>query len=360
MLSALLQISSVFALELVSPKEGEEFCALKPEHLAFLELDAEGRRAKLKDWTWRERIQKKDIASTPLPLKLAWRGGNGPYEVKVTLDGKTVFATNLTATAVNVWNLEIAREYAWTVCAGGECARGHFRTRDMAPRLMYVPNVPNIRDLGGRIGFGGRRIRQGLAYRSAGLNGNASTSRDKPESEWRPGRNRMTPEGLHIANDILGWESDIDLRRDFECWGMTGSPAGAGVKWWHYPSKAYAAMATPEGREAFANVFKVFLDEKNYPVVFHCIGGADRTGAVAFILNALLGVCDDELDKDWEFTVFANKDKNFGHEKCFDKLRRMFDGYPGATTREKAEAYVKELGFTDADIARFRGIMLGK
>ena len=65
-------------------------------------------------------------------------------------------------------------------------------------------------------------------------------------------------------------------------------------------------------------------------------------------------------DKDWEFTVFANKDKNFGHEKCFDKLRRMFDGYPGATTREKAEAYVKELGFTDADIARFRGIMLGK
>ena len=45
---------------------------------------------------------------------------------------------------------------------------------------------------------------------------------------------------------------------------------------------------------------------------------------------------------------------------CFDKLRRMFDGYPGATTREKAEAYVKELGFTDADIARFSGIMLGK
>ena len=122
MLSALLQISSAFALELVSPKEGEEFCALKPEHRAFLELDAEGRRAKLKDWTWRERIQKKDIASTPLPLKLAWRGGNGPYEVKVMLDGKTVFATNLTAMAVNVWNLEIAREYAWTVCAGATSA----------------------------------------------------------------------------------------------------------------------------------------------------------------------------------------------------------------------------------------------
>ena len=351
----------VFALELVSPKEGEVFCALKPAHRAFLELDAEGRRAKFLDEGWRARIVKRDVSSTPLPLVLAWRGGEGPYEVKVTRGGKTMFATNLTETTVKVWNLEVAREYAWTVSGGGECASGRFRTRDLAPRLMYVPHVPNIRDLGGRIGLGGRRVRQGLAYRSAGLNGNASTSRSKkPESEWRPGKRRMTPEGLHIANDILGWKSDIDLRRDFECWSMTGSPAGEGVKWWHYSSKAYAGMATSEGKEAFAKVFKVFLDERNYPIVFHCIGGADRTGAVAFILNALLGVSDDELDKDWEFTVFTYKDQSFGHKTRFDKLRKVFDAYPGATTREKVEAYVKKLGFTDADIAKFRDIMLEK
>ena len=406
-LSYSMLVSAAFALELVSPKEGEEFCAMKPEHRAFLELDSDGRRARFLDAAWRARITEKDIASTPLPLELAWRGGRGPYDVEVTLGDRTVFATNLMESTVKVWNLEIAREYTWTVCVDGAHARGHFRTRDMAPRIMYVPDVPNIRDLGGRIGLGGRRVKQGLVYRSAGLNDNASNcygaketlamykagvleerfgeegrkvkeridseraaltfdpnatylrqSLLKDEQDRCPGKSRMTPEGLHIANDILGWKSDIDLRRDFECWGMMGSPAGAGVKWWHYSSMSYAAMARPEGKEAFANVFRVFLDERNYPIVFHCIGGADRTGAVAFILNALLGVSDDELDKDWEFTVFTFKDQNFGHATRYDKLRKVFDTYPGTTTCEKVEAYVKELGFTDADIAKFRGIML--
>ena len=132
------------------------------------------------------------------------------------------------------------------------------------------------------------------------------------------------------------------------------------MKWWHYSSKSYGSMAGVDGKEAFKKVFRVFLDERNYPLDFHCIGGADRTGAVAFILNALLGVSDEELDKDWEFTVFIYNDQNFGHKPRFDKLRKVFDAYPGTNTREKVEAYVKALGFTDADIAKFRDIMLEK
>ena len=407
--AALMLAQAAFALELVSPKDGEEFCALKPEHRRFLDMDREGRRAQFLDKEWRARIVQKDIFSTPLPLKLEWRGEKGPYEVKVELNGKTVFATNTADTAVNVWNLEIAREYVWTVCGGGECARGRFRTRDQAPRVMYVPEVSNIRDLGGRIGLGGKRVKQGMAFRSAGLNNNATTyyscsetlkmykdgvlekkfGKDgrkmkeridrekgaltfdpkapylrkmlkKDEKDWVRGKTKMTAEGLRIANVELGWKSDIDLRSDIECWGMTGSPAGESVKWWHYSSKAYSGMASDGGKEAFTKVFKVFLDERNYPLDFHCIGGADRTGAVAFILNALLGVSDEELDKDWEFTVFIYNDQNFGHTTRFDKLRKVFDAYPGASTREKVEAYVKGLGFTDADIEKFRGIMLEK
>ena len=35
-----------------------------------------------------------------------------------------------------------------------------------------------------------------------------------------------------------------------------------------------------------------------------------------------------------------------------------FAKYPGATARERAEGYVKSLGFTDADIAKVREILL--
>ena len=41
-----------------------------------------------------------------------------------------------------------------------------------------------------------------------------------------------------------------------------------------------------------------------------------------------------------------------------DSLEHGFDAYPGETIRERAEAFVKELGFTDADLATLRDILL--
>jgi hypothetical protein len=43
----------------------------------------------------------------------------------------------------------------------------------------------------------------------------------------------------------------------------------------------------------------------NRIVYFHCIWGADRTGALAMLLNGLLGVTLDQLYKDYELTSFS-------------------------------------------------------
>ena len=403
-LAAFSLINCAYALEIVSPKEGEVFCAHKPEHSRFLSMDREARRKQFLDKAWRARIVQSDLFSFPNPLKLAWKDGPAPYEVKIMLGGKTVFATNTVETSVQVHNLEIAREYEWKVCSGGKCASGKFRTSDVPPRMMHVPGVNNIRDIGGWIGLDGRRIKQGMAYRSGGLNYNAHTyytceetlafyeagvleqkfgeigrkvkeqiERDKGQFKFDPkapflrksiikemhkGKERMTPEGLYIANEVLRMKSDIDLRSDDECWGMTGSPLGDKVKWWHYSILPYARMANPEVKENIKHIFKVFLDEKNYPIDFHCIGGADRAGSVAFLVGAVLGMSDDDLDKDWDFTCFVYESQSFGHKSRFDKLRAVFDAYPGNTTREKVEAYLKELGFTDADFNKLRSLLL--
>ncbi len=392
------------ALELVSPKEGETFCAHKPEHSRFLAMDRDARRKQFLDKEWRARIVQKDLFSYPNALKLEWKDGKAPYCVKVMLNGRAVFETNTVATSVEVHNLEIAREYSWTVCSGGECVSGKFRTADVPPRMMHVPGVNNIRDIGGWIGLDGRRIKQSMAYRSGGLNYNAHTyynceetlafynagvleekfgeigrkvkaqiERDKGKFNFDPkapflrksiikerhkGKDRMTPEGIYIANEVLGMKSDIDLRSADECWGMTGSPLGDGVKWWHYSILPYGRMANPEVKETVAKIFKVFLDEKNYPIDFHCIGGADRAGSIAFLVGAVLGMSDDDLDKDWDFTCFVYESQSFGHKSRFDKLRAVFNAYPGRNTREKVEAYLKELGFTDADFNHLREIML--
>ena len=118
-------------------------------------------------------------------------------------------------------------------------------------------------------------------------------------------------------------------------------------------------MQRDGGKAAFKKVFEIFLDEKNYPIDFHCISGQDRTGSVAFILNGLLGVAEDELYMDWEATGFWNKKTEFRHSERFDRLVNGFkDNVPGATIHEKIENYVLSLGFTKDDIEKFRSIML--
>lgn len=170
----------------------------------------------------------------------------------------------------------------------------------------------------------------------------------------------LTEEGRRYMLDVLGIRSDVDLRNDRECLHMTSSPLSDDVKWFHIPSQSYERIDSQAGREAFAEVFKVFLNEENYPIIFHCLAGQDRTGTVACILNGLLGVSEEEIYLDWEASGFWNKNATVNHENCLDKLIAVFDAYEGATLNERIEKFVLSLGFTPEDIQRFRDIMLEK
>ena len=173
----------------------------------------------------------------------------------------------------------------------------------------------------------------------------------------QPGKTRINDGNRALWLDTLGIKTDIDLRGGGEIYGMDGSPLGPTVAWTNISSSAYGGFHSDRGRERFAQVFRVFLDPANYPIDFHCIAGQDRTGAVAFVLNALLGVEEDQLWLDWEVTAFHNRSTGFNHEK-FLPLPRGFDRWPGDTIHERVEAYVLDLGFTPEDIATFREIML--
>lgn len=173
-----------------------------------------------------------------------------------------------------------------------------------------------------------------------------------------PGRTRIHDGNRDFWLKTLGVKSDIDLRTDGECYGMTGSPLGPSVKWFHYSSQCYEGMAKQSGREAFAKVFRVFLDEANYPIAFHCIAGQDRTGAVAYILLALLGVEESEVAKDWEASGFWQTETNWFSFRTFNRLPPVFKAYEGKNLRERVEKYVLSLGFTMADIEKFRSLML--
>ena len=135
-------------------------------------------------------------------------------------------------------------------------------------------------------------------------------------------------------------------------------PLGEDVRFVCVTASNYGGIFKGEGAKRMAECLRVFADEANYPIAFHCAVGADRTGSLAFVLEALLGVSAEDRVLDWELTAFANPNPKFAHAARYDKLTAGLAKYPGATDAEKAAAYAKSIGVTDAEIATIRRLLL--
>ena len=357
------------------PRRGAVVTQVLPEQKAFF---AQGLEAKLDTITAKEGHEALEAMpqhwGRPQPIRIAWEEGgampkNAAYVVKLirTSDGKCVRTLKTKKTSVNVDSLEIATGYQVKVLMsrnGNETpvAESAFETEDYAPRLLNVGPV-NARDLGGRIGLGGRRVRQGLVFRTAGLNRNSTVLKDASGAvtNFTVHPPSMSAESVSVLTNGYGVKTDLDLRNDEETYGMTGSPLGASVRFVHVPATWYGKYyASDNFRALFKRCFDVFLDDANYPILFHCSGGADRTGSLAFMLNALLGVSQKELDDDWIMTHYSLKwnPKPFTSKKHYLELLSGLKALEGASLAEKAATYCRQCGITDGEIERFREKML--
>ena len=413
LLTCLLSLSFAFAdLTTVSPKKDETVPLIKEPQRKCLLMSREERKALSFDKEKADTMRIDNAGDKPRPLTLEWSDTAPAEDKKYTVtvkrlpDGKLFFSETTEKLSVQVVNLEIARDYEWTVASKDEKAVSTFKTEDLAPRLLNFANIANSRDFGGRIGIGGRRVKQGMMFRTSGLNHNATITYYTLEEVMKlhkegklaemgtigknldeqikqgktinpkyirlikstptePGRPKLTPESQAFILHTFGVKTDIDLRSDMECFGMTGSPLGPTVKWhqWSFAQFGYSNMFAPNGYKSFKEAFTLMLDEANYPIVFHCIGGTDRTGTMATLLNALLGVNENELCRDYEASWFrtAGGIVDERHRRWFEGLLTRLSQLEGENLREKVENFaIKSCGFTMEDINKFREIMLEK
>ena len=285
--------------------------------------------------------------SRPSRVSFRWEAKDAlssTLEISKTADFSDIFMSVTARNQYDGYNFEIGKAYYWRVRNPREESEiFSFSTEDIAPRFMFFDGATNVRDLGGYVTEDGNRIKQGLIYRGAELDMHQV----------------LTEAGKTTMHDILGIKTDLDLRG--EAVGFTlKSPIGDDAELVQVPLCAYREYIQEQNFSALKKIFTLFADENNYPLYFHCWGGADRTGCLAFTLEAVCGVDEETLMKDFELTCLSGHGNvKSRDEEDFSSMVKTLTGY-GKNWRERMTNFLVEAGISLEKIEKFRGIMLEK
>lgn len=181
-------------------------------------------------------------------------------------------------------------------------------TADKEPKLptppfIILPGIDNLRDIGGYPIAPKGSVRRGFLYRSAHL---AS----------------LTDETATALAKDLGIKTIYDFRSNTEnervpscdVPGVTrvhipvfpekdASPEAIALRFQNYSSsessagyvRAYSEILSEGAKKAYRLVFEHIRDKPDEPLLFHCMGGKDRTGCFSALCLRLAGVIDDEM-----------------------------------------------------------------
>ncbi|MBE6684637.1 MAG: hypothetical protein E7592_03170 [Ruminococcaceae bacterium] len=225
-----------------------------------------------------------------------------------------------------------------------------FTTTSLGPRVMNIDGIYNVRDLGGYKTSSGETTLQGLLYRGGSL-----LPADVYESN-------LTESGKAYMSEVMGIRTEIDFRTPAEAGNDGGSPIPDADLF--YVTLGGYADSMRNWKNAYRDLFSILSNESNYPIYMHCTGGADRTGTVSFILNALLGVSELELIQDYEFTSFSiyhlRSTKDGAYKDYFSEFMSTLNSFEGDTLSQKTESFLLSAGVSQLEIDNFKAIMLGK
>lgn len=278
----------------------------------------------------------------PLPVSFSWELTREPKETEIyyhlliseSRDMKKPWLYITKDRFFDVYNLKVGTEYFWCVQINGKRSEVFsFKTLLSLPRCLKIDTVPNVRDMGGYTVTGGR-IRQGLLYRGSELESHTV----------------LTPSGAEELSR-LEIKTEVDMRG--ESIGVVEATTAEclGVKRIFIPSVPYTEVFDEKHRTALGKLYRAFASPKNYPLYFHCWGGADRTGTVAFILGAFLGMSYEDLIYDYEFTslsVWGPRSRNYFE---FRRFVLQLTSLAGESLSEKAATFLKDrAGLTDKQL----------
>lgn len=341
-------------IELKCPIDNSTVSIQTSEQKKFIE--DEERRAKMDGeltFCWYD-LEKEGVDRTlPSPVSFSWQDNEETDESKMAhyflliserSDMQDAWIYITSEQSLDVYNLKVGAKYYWCVQRNGKRSSvNSFQVLATRPRCINLDGISNVRDIGGYNVDGGR-IRQGLVYRGG-------------EFELHM---HLTPSGI-VELKRLGIKTDLDMRGEAQGKVDFSTAETIGIKRAFVPSVPYTHIFDKKHRSMIKRFYRLFANPKNYPIYFHCWGGADRTGTFAFILEAFLGMSYEDLILDYEFTslsIWGTRSRNYSE---FQSFLEQFTSLHGNTLSEKARTFLKDYaGLTDKQLSTIYGILVEK
>lgn len=223
-----------------------------------------------------------------------------------------------------------------------------FETENL-PRTIYIEGVSNTRDIGGYYTADGKyRVKQGMIYRGANIDSLSEAAKDSMLRKY-------------------GIKTELDLKAS-----AGPSPLGETVNFISVSAPYYAleggmGIDREDYQDALRTEIQAFANQDNYPIYVHCAIGRDRTGTIAFLINALLGVELKDLQLDFELSFLSSAGDTGiepdyyleGTSAPLNCLYKYLMNYKsGGSLQENTELFMLDLGITQSEIASIKSIML--
>ena len=280
-----------------------------------------------------------DKALSAYPYGYTVSGVQSGQIITVYNGSDTVFTDTIPDTSYTIYNLIPGVEYLYEIKSGSVVTKSGYIKPVGQFRQIRTESVHNLRDLGGWTGQSGT-VKYGIIYRSGDFD--SITDADKA-----------------IMRNVLEIKEDIDLRSASDAGAE--SKLGSDIIFLDAPMVGYTEdfSRISQLRSIFTDIFARAAASES--VVFHCAAGADRTGTIAYIILALLGVSQSDIDKDYEITTMSFS--NTQSHRTSDSYKSMVTGYiaglTGSTLQEKMVRYfINSIGFSTSEINAFIADML--
>lgn len=220
-------------------------------------------------------------------------------------------------------------------------------------RMLNIDGLKNVRDLGGWSVGGNGFVKYGLLFRGCELDDTG-------------GSVGLTSEGKKELFERIEIRVDIDLRTNV---GNTKSPIGARVEYSCYPIEPYdVGLKKSTTQLLIKSIFELIENKLSAgtPIYFHCQGGRDRTGTLAFLILGTLGVSESDIAKDYELTEFAYPNYLQDSPNTSRKWQQYVDmvnyikAFEGETISDKIIGYLLSIGVSQTTIDNIKTYMISQ